>query len=155
MNDTAREDFKAALEGLIATARENGLSDEALIGELADAAEALRDALSQAAGRGPARGSGLVIPNCYDNLRHGEETPFTAGATREAPPRPSALTRRPDTAGRDPAGLPRPAGSGGEGCQAGRRRICRPGAGLDPRVRSRDAAHLRPQVVRGHAQQIT
>jgi hypothetical protein len=46
MNDTAREDFKTALEGLIATARENGLSDEALIGELADAAEALREALS-------------------------------------------------------------------------------------------------------------
>jgi hypothetical protein len=46
MNDTARENFKTALEGLIATARENGLSDEALIGELADAAEALRQALS-------------------------------------------------------------------------------------------------------------
>jgi hypothetical protein len=43
MNDTAREDFKTALEGLIATARENGLSDEALIAELADVAEALRE----------------------------------------------------------------------------------------------------------------
>jgi hypothetical protein len=30
MNDTAREDFKTVLEGLIATARENGLSDEGL-----------------------------------------------------------------------------------------------------------------------------
>jgi hypothetical protein len=28
MNDTAREDLKTALEGLIATARENGLSGE-------------------------------------------------------------------------------------------------------------------------------
>jgi len=46
MNDTAREDSKTALEGLIATARENGPSDEALIGELADAAEALREGLS-------------------------------------------------------------------------------------------------------------
>ena len=46
INDTAREDVKTALEGLIATARENGLSDEALIGELADAAEALRQGLS-------------------------------------------------------------------------------------------------------------
>ena len=46
MNDTAGEDFKTALEGLIATARENGLADEALIGELADAAEALRDGLA-------------------------------------------------------------------------------------------------------------
>jgi hypothetical protein len=46
MNDTAREDFKTALEGLIATTRENGLSDEELIGELADAAEALREGLS-------------------------------------------------------------------------------------------------------------
>jgi hypothetical protein len=31
---------------LIATARENGLSDEALIGELANATEALHDGLS-------------------------------------------------------------------------------------------------------------
>jgi hypothetical protein len=46
MNDTGRKDFKPALEGLIATARENGLSDEALIGELADAAEALHEGLS-------------------------------------------------------------------------------------------------------------
>ena len=46
MNDTARDDFKTALHDLIATARENGLSDEALIGELADAAAALREALS-------------------------------------------------------------------------------------------------------------
>ena len=46
MNDTARIDFKTALEGLIAAARENGLSGEALIGELADAAEALRQGLS-------------------------------------------------------------------------------------------------------------
>ena len=46
MNDTAREDFKTALEGLIAAAREAGLADEALIGELADAAEALRQGLS-------------------------------------------------------------------------------------------------------------
>jgi hypothetical protein len=46
MNDAAREDFKTALDGLIATARENGLSDEELIGELADAAEALREGLS-------------------------------------------------------------------------------------------------------------
>ena len=45
-NDTAREDFKTALEGLIAAAREAGLADEALIGELADAAEALREGLS-------------------------------------------------------------------------------------------------------------
>jgi hypothetical protein len=46
MNAAAREDFKATLEGLIAMVRENGLSDEALIGELADAAEALREGLS-------------------------------------------------------------------------------------------------------------
>ena len=46
MNDTEREDFKTALDGLIATAQENGLSDEALIGELADAAESLREGLS-------------------------------------------------------------------------------------------------------------
>jgi hypothetical protein len=46
MNDTAREDFKTALEGLIATARENGLADEALIGGRADAAEALHQGLS-------------------------------------------------------------------------------------------------------------
>ena len=46
MNETAREDFKTALDGLIATARENGLADEALIGELADAAESLREGLS-------------------------------------------------------------------------------------------------------------
>ena len=45
-NDTARDDFKTALHDLIATARENSLSDDALIGELADAAEALREALS-------------------------------------------------------------------------------------------------------------
>jgi hypothetical protein len=45
MANTAREDFKTALESLIATARENGLSDEALIGELADA-EALRQGLT-------------------------------------------------------------------------------------------------------------
>jgi hypothetical protein len=45
-NDTTREDFKTALEGLIAAARETGLSDEAIIGELADAAEALREGLS-------------------------------------------------------------------------------------------------------------
>ena len=46
MNDTASEDFKTAMEGLIATARENGFADEALIGELADAAEALPAGLS-------------------------------------------------------------------------------------------------------------
>ena len=46
MNDTARIDFKTALEGLIVTAPENGLADEALIAELADAAEALRQGLS-------------------------------------------------------------------------------------------------------------
>jgi hypothetical protein len=92
MNETAREDFKTALDGLIATARENGLADEALIGELADAAEALREGLSYAALLGPARGSGLVISNCYDNLRHGEETPFTAEA---GPRNPAARYRRP------------------------------------------------------------
>jgi hypothetical protein len=46
MNDTARENFKTALEGLVAAARESGLSDEALIGELAESAEALREGLS-------------------------------------------------------------------------------------------------------------
>ena len=46
MNDTGPEDFTTGLEGLIATARENGLTDEELIGELADAAEALREGLS-------------------------------------------------------------------------------------------------------------
>jgi hypothetical protein len=46
MNDTARGDFTTALEGLIAMARENGLSDEALIGDLTDTAEALREGLS-------------------------------------------------------------------------------------------------------------
>jgi hypothetical protein len=46
MNDTERDDFKTALEGLINTARENGLSDEALIVELWDATEALREGLS-------------------------------------------------------------------------------------------------------------
>ena len=45
MNNTAHEDFKAASEGLIVTARENGLSDERLIGELTDAADALRERL--------------------------------------------------------------------------------------------------------------
>jgi hypothetical protein len=45
MSDTAH-DFKTALERLIDTARENGLSDEALIDELADVAEALREGLS-------------------------------------------------------------------------------------------------------------
>jgi hypothetical protein len=154
MNETAREDFKTALDGLIATARENGLADEALIGELADAAEALREGLSYAALLGPARGSGLVISNCYDNLRHGEETPFTAGATREAPPRPAPETRRPDTAGRDTACVPRPAGGGWKGRQVGRRRICKPCPDLDPRVRPRDAAHLRSEDVQGHARQF-
>jgi len=46
MSDTTHDDFKTALEGLITTARENGASDEALIGELADAAEALREGQS-------------------------------------------------------------------------------------------------------------
>lgn len=46
MSDTARDYLRTALEGLIATARKNGLSDEALIGELADAAEAPRDGLT-------------------------------------------------------------------------------------------------------------
>jgi YD repeat-containing protein len=57
-------------------------------------------------------------------------------------------------------GPPRPAGGGGEGCQVGRCRAwqcghCKPGAGLDPRFRPRDAACLRPRDVRGHAQPIT
>jgi len=86
MNETAREDFKTALDGLIATARENGLADEALIGELADAAEALREGLSYAALLGPARGSGLVISNYYDNLRHGKKP--------RSPPAPPAKRRR-------------------------------------------------------------
>jgi hypothetical protein len=43
---TANEDFKTALDGLIAAARGSGMRDEELIGELADAAEALREGLS-------------------------------------------------------------------------------------------------------------
>jgi hypothetical protein len=46
MTDTAREDLNTALASLIAAAREAGLSDEEIIGELADAAEALREGLS-------------------------------------------------------------------------------------------------------------
>ena len=43
---TARDDFNTALAGLIAAAREAGLSDEEIIGELAETAEALREGLS-------------------------------------------------------------------------------------------------------------
>ena len=46
MNDTARDDFNTALAGLIAAASEAGLSDEDIIGELAETAEALREGLS-------------------------------------------------------------------------------------------------------------
>jgi hypothetical protein len=42
---TANEHFKRALDGLIAAARESGVPDEGLIGELTDAAEALREGL--------------------------------------------------------------------------------------------------------------
>ena len=43
---TASENFTAALGDLIAAARESGLSDEEMIAELEDAAEALREGLS-------------------------------------------------------------------------------------------------------------
>jgi hypothetical protein len=46
MGDTAREDFRTALESLVTAARESGLSDEEMIDELADAAAALREGLS-------------------------------------------------------------------------------------------------------------
>ena len=46
MSDTARDDFNTALAALIAAAREAGLSDEEIIGEPAETAEALRDGLS-------------------------------------------------------------------------------------------------------------
>ena len=39
-------DFPSQLEHLIATARDNGLSDEAIAGVLRDAAEALKEGLS-------------------------------------------------------------------------------------------------------------
>jgi hypothetical protein len=43
---TASEEFTAGLHDLIAASRERGLSDDEIISELADAAEALREGLS-------------------------------------------------------------------------------------------------------------